>query len=55
LPGKQGPAETGIVRRIHFTYERATRKFKADLELWLAWIDYCKASGSTKQMSKVSA
>eukprot|EP00967_Tisochrysis_lutea_P060483 scaffold77366_cov20-Tisochrysis_lutea.AAC.1 len=50
---QRGPAETGIVRRIHFTYERATRKFKADLDLWLAWIDYCKSSNSTKQMSKV--
>jgi len=53
IKGKRGPAETGIVRRIHFTYERATRKFKADLDLWLAWIDYCKSSNSTKQMSKV--
>ncbi|KAF5837621.1 U3 small nucleolar RNA-associated protein 6-domain-containing protein [Dunaliella salina] len=53
IKGKRGPAETGIVRRIHFTFERATRKFKADLDLWLAWIDYCKSSNSTKQMSKV--
>lgn len=51
--GKRGPAETGIIRRIHFTYERATRKFKADLELWLGWIDFCKQSHSTKQISKV--
>ncbi len=53
LSGKRGPAETGILRRIHFTYERATRKFKADLDLWLSWIDFCKSSKSTKQMSKV--
>lgn len=51
--GKRGPAETGILRRIHFTYERATRKFKADLDLWMGWIDYCKQSNSSRQMSKV--
>ncbi len=43
----------GSVRRIHFIYERATRKFKADLSLWLAWLDFCKRSKSNKQFSKV--
>jgi len=51
--GKKGLAEMGIVRRIHFIYDRATRKFKADLQLWLDWIEYCKRSNSAKQMSKV--
>lgn len=51
--GKKGLAEMGIVRRVHFIFERATRKFKADLSLWMAWIEHCKRSKSTKQLSKV--
>lgn len=51
--GKGGLAEVGITRRVHFIYERATRKFKADLSLWLAWIEFCKRAKSTKQLSKV--
>jgi len=53
IKGKQGLGEIGIVRRVHFIFERATRKFKADLSLWMAWIEYCKRSKSTKQLSKV--
>lgn len=52
--GKQGNAEVGITKRIHFIYERATRKFKADLSLWLAWMQYCRQSKSHTMMSKVS-
>ncbi|GFH22397.1 uncharacterized protein HaLaN_19857 [Haematococcus lacustris] len=53
IKGKKGLAENGSVRRIHFIFERATRKFKADLSLWMAWIQHCKHSKSTKQLSKV--
>lgn len=42
-----------MIRRIHFIYERATRKFKADLQLWLKWVEFCKRSDSPKQLSKV--
>ena len=47
-----GRAELGGVRRCHVVFERATKKYKGDLRLWLAWMDFCKASGSTRQMSK---
>ncbi len=50
---KKGLAEVGILRRVHFIYERATRKFKADLSLWLDWIAFCKRTKSNKQFSKV--
>lgn len=52
-PGKKSLAETGIVRRIHFIYERATRKFRADLSLWMRWIAACERFRSSKQLSKV--
>ncbi len=51
--GKKSVAETGIVRRIHFIYERATRKFRADLSLWMRWIAACERFRSSKQLSKV--
>ena len=40
------------MRRIHFIYERATRKFRGDLDLWRRWLAYCRASKSNKQTSK---
>jgi hypothetical protein len=51
--GRKGSAEVGITRRIHFIYERATRKFKADLSLWLAWLQYCRRAKSHTLLSKV--
>jgi U3 small nucleolar RNA-associated protein 6 len=53
--GKKGLAEVAIVRRIHFIFERAGRKFRSDLSLWLRWIEVCKKYKSTKQLSKVRA
>ncbi|KAG2432848.1 hypothetical protein HXX76_008581 [Chlamydomonas incerta] len=53
IKGKKGLAEVGIVRRIHFIFERAGRKFRSDLSLWLRWIEVCKRYKSTKQLSKV--
>ncbi|KAG2448877.1 hypothetical protein HYH02_006226 [Chlamydomonas schloesseri] len=53
IKGKKGLAEVAIVRRIHFIFERAGRKFRSDLSLWLRWIEVCKKYKSTKQLSKV--
>ncbi|KXZ47086.1 hypothetical protein GPECTOR_38g323 [Gonium pectorale] len=53
IKGKKGLAEMGIVRRIHFIYERAGRKFRSDISLWMRWIEDCKRYKSTKQLSKV--
>lgn len=41
------------MKRVHFIYERASRKFKSDLQLWLDWLAYCKKTKSSKQHSKV--
>ena len=53
LKGKKGLAEHAIVKRIHFIYERATRKFRGDLRLWSAWLDFCKETGSMRKLSQV--
>ena len=54
LKGKKGLAESAIIRRIHFIYERATRKFRGDLRLWSAWLDFCKQSNSKRRLSQVT-
>lgn len=53
IKGQKSLAEVAIPRRIHFIYERAARKFKSDLDLWLRWIALCKKLKSTKRLSKV--
>jgi U3 small nucleolar RNA-associated protein 6 len=53
IKGKPSLADHCIVRRIHFIYERALRKFKGDLTLWAQWIHYCQVSKSFRQMSRV--
>lgn len=42
-------------RRVHFIFNRATRKFRGDLALWTAWLDYCAATGAEKAASRVAA
>ncbi|KAL0051659.1 hypothetical protein WJX82_011535 [Trebouxia sp. C0006] len=53
LKGKTTLADYAIVRRIHLIYERATRKFRGDLRVWLKWLHFCRSSGSTQQISRV--
>ena len=37
------------VKRIHLLYDRALRKFKGDLGLWRAYIEYCKGEKSASE------
>lgn len=53
ITGKKSLADFCIIRRIHFIYERATRKFRGDLGLWSRWLRFCQSSGSGRQMSRV--
>ena len=54
LKGKKGLAENAMIRRIHFIYERATRKFRGDLRLWSAWLEFCKETNSRRKLSQVT-
>ena len=49
----KSPANAGCIRRCHETFERACRKFKGDLALWMGWLQFCKATQSNRRMSKV--
>ena len=51
ITGKKSLAEFCIVRRIHFIYERCTRKFRGDLSLWSRWLRFCQRSASRRQKS----
>lgn len=53
IAGKRSLADYGIVRRIHFIFDRATRKFKGDPSVWMAWLKFCRDSQSKRQVSKV--
>ena len=53
LEGKRGLADHGMIRRIHFIYQRATQKFRGDMRLWSSWLQFCKDSDSTRKLSQV--
>lgn len=55
IKGQTTVGDYAIVRRIHLIYERATRKFRGDLRIWLKWLEFCRTSNSTRQTSRVSA
>lgn len=50
---KKSLSDTAILRRIHFIFDRAARKFKSDIQLWLDWLAFCRCRKSSKQHSKV--
>lgn len=41
------------VKRVFFLYNRATRKFPGNLELWIEYLDFCRASGAYRHLQKV--
>lgn len=53
VESKKTLADFAIVRRIHFIYERATRKFPGDMRLWSSWLQFCKDTNSNKRLSQV--
>jgi hypothetical protein len=52
---KQTLADYALVKRVHFIFERATRKFKRDLSIWTRWLEFCRATRSNRRLSRVAA
>lgn len=52
---KKSLADFAIVRRIHFIFERSVRKFKTELGLWTAWLEFCRGSNSNRRLGRVVA
>lgn len=48
-------ADYAFKRRVFFIYDRALRKFSADLELWQQYLDYAMRSGSQRVLGKAFA
>lgn len=53
IEGAATLADFCIIRRIHYIFERATRKFRGDLRLWSRWLRFCQTTGSSQRMSRV--
>eukprot|EP00937_MAST-01D_sp_MAST-1D-sp2_P004709 g4709.t1 len=43
------------VRRLHFIFSRALRRFKADVRMWLHYLDFCRRTGSNAVIPKTFA
>ena len=48
-------SEYAIVRRLHFIFGRALKKFKTDVLLWMQYFQFCKDTGSTRRLGKAFA
>ena len=44
-----------VKRRVHFIFDRATRRFKGDEQLWLTWIEYSEKTKAFTRLSVVFA
>jgi len=51
----KGKAEFCIVRRMHFIFARAIKKFSGDVRLWKSYFDFCKAYGGSRTFSRMLA
>jgi len=43
------------VRRVHFIFDRALRKFGGDVRLWLQYFDFAQRAGSTHALGRLLA
>lgn len=53
IKGKRTVSDWAGPRRIFFIFERATKRFHGDVDLWLQYIDYAKKQKATKVLGKV--
>jgi U3 small nucleolar RNA-associated protein 6 len=51
----KGTGKFSCVQHIHFIFDRAVKKFRGDVDLWLEWIAYAKSEMSSKVLSKIFA
>ncbi|CAM9933329.1 unnamed protein product, partial [Phaeothamnion confervicola] len=52
---KTTPADFTCMRQIHAIFDRAVRKFPADLSLWLQYIDFAAQQDSSKALGRLFA
>ena len=52
---RRGASDYAVRKRVHFIFDRALRKFKADEELWLQWIGYSERTLARGRLSRTFA
>ncbi|KAG0230058.1 U3 snoRNP protein [Actinomortierella wolfii] len=52
---KQSISDYAGPRRIFFIYNRCLTKFHGDISIWLQYINYAKANGASRMLSKIFA
>lgn len=55
IKSKQSVSDWAGPRRIFFIFDRATKRFHGDIDLWLQYIDFAKAQKSNKTLGKLFA
>lgn len=53
IKGKKSISDWAGPRRIFFIFERATKRFHGDVDLWLQYIDFAKQQKSNKVLGKI--
>ena len=48
-------SDTAGVRRLHFIFARALRRFKGDVAMWLQYVEFCRRTGSVAVLPKTFA
>ncbi|XP_012594169.1 U3 small nucleolar RNA-associated protein 6 homolog [Microcebus murinus] len=50
---KRDEIENSIVRRVQNVFQRASAKWKDDVQLWVTYVVFCKKWGTKTQLSKI--
>ena len=46
-------SDHGGIRRVHFLFERAIRRFRADPRWWIQWVDFGMRTGALRAVDRV--
>ena len=47
------PGEMVFIKKLHFLFQSALKKFSTDVKLWLQYIEFCKQVGSVNALGRV--
>eukprot|EP01138_Halocafeteria_seosinensis_P009590 gb/GECG01009800.1/.p1 GENE.gb/GECG01009800.1/~~gb/GECG01009800.1/.p1 ORF type:complete len:783 (+),score=104.37 gb/GECG01009800.1/:1-2349(+) len=50
---KSSSSDYVYLRRVHFIFDRALRRFRYDLDLWKQWIEFSLRTNSSKALQKI--
>ena len=50
---KSSSSDYVYLRRIHFIFDRALRRFRYDLDMWMKWVEFSLRTNSSKALQKI--